>query len=117
MASNILRRVLSGSTNGAGIVVAANTAPGTLIHTATSASDEQDEVYLWGASDSTSNVNLSLVIGTTAIPLTVQFGPKGEGLVQIDPGMPLTGGATIRAYSIDGAGAIVLYGIVNRIKD
>ena len=43
------RALLSGSTNGAPIPVAATATPGTLLHTAVTGSGASDEVYLWAS--------------------------------------------------------------------
>jgi hypothetical protein len=57
------RLLLSGSTNGRNIPVAATSTPGTAIHTAVSGTSSFDEVYLWAAN----------VTATTAT-LTVEWG-------------------------------------------
>ena len=50
------RILLSGSTSGKPIPVAATSTPGTAVHTAVSGSTGFDELYLWA-----SNVTLSLI--------------------------------------------------------
>lgn len=57
------RVLLSGSTNGRPIKVAATTSPGTTIHTATSDATALDQVYLWAS-------NTDSVVRT----VTVQWG-------------------------------------------
>jgi hypothetical protein len=42
------RQLLSGSTNGREIPVAATATPGTLLHTGVTGTTAFDEVYLWG---------------------------------------------------------------------
>jgi hypothetical protein len=72
------RQLLSGSTNGRNIPVAAIATPGTLLHTAVAGTASFDELYLWAAN----------VTGSAAT-LTIEFG----GVT--DPGDHL-----VKAYSI-----------------
>lgn len=111
-------QLLSGSTNGRPIPVAATATPGTLLHTATSTAGAFDEVYLW----------VSNVTGTLAT-LTIEWGgvtdpgshmvkaldvPAKTTSIPIATGQRVTGGVEIRAFS-GTAGALNITGNVNRI--
>jgi hypothetical protein len=113
------RALLSGSTSGLPIPVAATTTPGTLLHTAVAGASAFDEVYLWASN----------VTGAAAT-LTVEWGgvtDPGSHLVKAytiaanSPPMPIAvgqvvnGGVAVRAFS-GTAGAINVTGFVNRIQ-
>ena len=112
--------VLSGSTDGAGILVTATASSGTTIHTASATTTTYDEIWLYAVNTSASNVKLTIQWGTTTSPngdieLTVL--PEA-GLVTVVPGLPLKGNATplvVRAFAATGS-VIVVHGYVNRIS-
>lgn len=110
----ISRQLLSGSTNGRGVKVAATATPGTLIHTAHATA--LDEVWLWCVNSSSSPVKLTVQFGDTTSPDSdVEVGVPGEGgLLLVVPGLLLTNSAVVRAFA-GTANVIVLYGHVNRI--
>lgn len=62
------RQLLSGSTNGKPVKVAAGTSPGTTIHTAVSGTSSFDEVYAWAANTSAAAVTLTVEFGSTTDP-------------------------------------------------
>lgn len=113
------RALLSGSTNGRAIPVAATATAGTLIHTATADTAGFDEVYLW----------VSNVTGTAAT-LTVEWGgvtdpgdhivkaysiPANSPPIPVVTGQVLKGGLVCRAFS-GTASALNVSGFVNRIS-
>lgn len=57
------KRLLSGSTNGKPIAVAATATLGTTIHTAVTGTDPLDEIWLWATNLSGSVVNLTVEWG------------------------------------------------------
>jgi hypothetical protein len=111
------RQILSGSTSGRPIPVAATATPGTLIHTAVAGVVSFDAMYLW----------VSNVTGVAAT-LTVEWGgvtDPGDHLfkalsiaantrVLIADGIMLNGGLIVRAFS-GTASALNITGYVNRI--
>lgn len=112
------RLLLSGSTSGKPIPVAATATPGALIHTAVAGAAAFDEVYIYA-----SNVTAA------AVTLTVQFGgvtdpgdlavkqvsiPANSAPVQIMAGQSINGGLEVRAFA-SAASAINITGKVNRI--
>lgn len=111
------RRLLSGSTSGRPIPVAATATPGTLIHTAVAGADVFDEIYL-SASNS----------GDVAIGITIEWGgtsssdhvvkdlllPGNCPLYTVVPGLVLNGGLAVRAFATV-ANVVRIGGFVNRI--
>ena len=110
----ISRQLLSGSTNGRGVKVAATATPGTLIHTAHATS--LDEVWLWCVNSDTSARKLTVEFGGTTSPddlIEVEI-PAESGLVLVSPGLTVTGGVVVRAFAAT-ANVLVVMGHVNRI--
>lgn len=113
------KQVLSGSTDGAGILVAATASAGTTIHTASTTTTTFDEVWLYAVNTDTTARKLTVEWATTTAPngnieLTVQ--PE-SGLYLVVPGLVLKGNATplvVRAFAAT-ANVIVIHGYVNRI--
>lgn len=111
--------VLSGSTDGAGILVAQTASAGTTIHTASTTTTTFDEIWLYAVNTDTTARKLTVEWATTTAPngnieLTVQ--PE-SGLFLVVPGLVLKGNATplvVRAFAA-AANVIVIHGYVNRI--
>lgn len=108
------KELLSGSTDGAPVKVAATATAGTLIHTASATA--KDEVYLWAVNTDTTARKLTIEWGGTTNPdnlieLTIQ--PEA-GLVVVIPGLPLTNLKVVRAFAAT-ANVINVVGYVNRI--
>ena len=110
----ISRQLLSGSTNGRGVKVAATATPGTLIHTAHATS--LDEVWLWCVNSDTVARKLTVEFGGTTSPddLIEVAIPSESGLVLVSPGLTVTGGVVVRAFAAT-ANVLVVMGHVNRI--
>lgn len=110
----ISRQLLSGSTNGRGVKVAATATPGTVIHTAHATS--LDEVWLWCVNTDSSARKLTVEFGGTTSPddlIEVSIPPE-SGLVLVSPGLTVTGGVVVRAFAAT-ANVLVVTGYVNRI--
>lgn len=106
--------ILSGSTNGRPIKVAATASAGATIHTAHATAI--DEVWLYATNTSTSAVKLTLEFGGITSPddnieATI---PPESGLVQVCPGLPLTNSLVVKAFA-GSANVINIVGWVNRI--
>ena len=69
------KELLSGSTNGKGILVAATATAGTLIHTAVSGSTDLDEIWLYAVNSSDADVKLTLEWGEATDPNGNTTGP------------------------------------------
>lgn len=113
--------LLSGSTGGGGIKVAATATPGTTIHTTETSDTILDEVWLYAHNPSAALVVLTIEWGGIAVPedqikLTI---PAQAGLTLVVPGLLLTGnglaGRTIQAFA-GTTNTIVMTGYVNRIS-
>jgi hypothetical protein len=113
------RKLLSGSTNGKPIQVAATATPGTTVHTAVGGTDGYDEVYVWASNVTSASANLTIEWGGTTDPgnhLVKQYSiPANSPPIPIITGQNIQNGLTIGAFS-GTASAINLTGYVNRIQ-
>jgi hypothetical protein len=111
--------VLSGSTDGRAIKVAATGTPGTTIHTGSSTATTIDEIWLYATNTDTTARKLTIEWGGTSSPddlieLTI---PAESGLTLIAPGLIIKGNATplvVRAFAAS-ANVVTVHGYVNRI--
>jgi hypothetical protein len=109
------KHILSGSTNGRNILVAATATPGTLIHTADASA--LDEIWIYATNTSSSNVVLTLEFGGTSGPgdLIEKTIPAEDGFKLIVPGLILTNSLIVRAFA-GTTNVININGFVNRIS-
>jgi hypothetical protein len=111
------KQLLSGSTNGKGIKVAATATAGTTIHTAVSGTSSIDEIWLYANNTSSSAVKLTLEWGEATAPdgnIEITIGAEGTGLILISPGILLQNGLVVKAFAAT-ANVINIFGYVNRI--
>ena len=109
--------LLSGSTNGRGILVAATATAGDILHTATNTANEFDEVYLYAYNGHTADVEWTIEMGSVTGPddhnvVTIPF---DTGLILVVPGNVFNGGVIVRAFAAV-TNVITIYGFVNRIN-
>lgn len=114
------RILLSGSTSGKPILVAASSSPGTTIHTAVAGSADIDEIYLWATNTHTAAVTLSIQWGGTTDPndyicKALSLDPSSEPF-PIATGFQLNGGLLVKAFG-GSANLITITGYVNRITN
>lgn len=110
------KQLLSGSSNGQPILIAATASPGTLIHTATSSVVDFDETWLWCQNTSGSSVNLTIQYGGTTAPnnsFTLSMA-AASGLYLLVPGLILNNGLVVRAFA-GTTNVLTIAGFVNRI--
>ena len=112
--------LLSGSTGGRQIKVAATATPGTTVHATGTSSSVIDEVWIYAVNSSASDVKLTIEYGGTTSPdYLVEYTVKAEsGLYLIVPGLLLSGtGAAARTVTAFAATAdvVMVSGYVNRI--
>jgi len=90
------KTILSGSTDGKGILVAATATAGTTLHTGSSTTTTLDEVWLYAVNTSASAVKLTIEWGETTAPNgnIEQTIAAESGLVLIAPGLLIKGNAT-----------------------
>jgi hypothetical protein len=111
------KQLLSGSTNGKAIKVAATATAGTTIHTAVSGTASFDEVWLYAHNSSSATVKLTLEWGEATAPdgnIEINIGAEGTGLVLVAPGLLLQNSLVIKAFA-GTANVVTLTGYVNRI--
>lgn len=111
--TTITKRILSGSTNGRGVKVAATATPGTTLHTADATALDEVTVYV----TNTDSVDRAVTIewgGTTAPDDNLKaIIPAGETVLVI-PGLIVTGSVVVKAFGA-AANVLVAFGYVNRI--
>ncbi len=108
--------LLSGSTNGKQIKVAATSTAGTTIHTATSGSSNLDEIWLYAVNSSASSVKLTIEWGEATAPdgnIEVVV-PAEDGYMLVAPGLLLQNSLVVKAFAAT-ANVILINGYVNRI--
>jgi hypothetical protein len=113
------KTILSGSTDGRGILVTATASAGTVIHTGSSTATTLDEIWLYAVNYDSTDRKLTVQWGgTTAGSDDIEYTVKAEnGLYLISAGLLIKGNATplvVRAWAATGT-AIVIHGYVNRI--
>lgn len=110
------KQLLSGSTNGRPIKVAATSTPGTTVHTAVTGTTDMDEIWLWCVNTDPATTKLTIEYGGTTSPDdTIEVGIPGEsGLVLVCPGLVLQNSLVIKAFAAT-ANVVMLTGYVNRI--
>ena len=113
------KKILSASTDGKQIKVAATATAGTLIHTGSTTTTTLDEVWIYAVNSSASSVKLTIEWGEATAPdgnIEVTVQPEA-GLVTVIPGLLIKGNATaltVRAFAAT-ANVININGFVNQI--
>jgi hypothetical protein len=117
----VTARLLSGSTNGRPIKVAATSiGSGTTVHTATTetAADKFDEITLYATNTDTSDRPLTVGWGGTTDPddlvLKAVTIPASSGPVAVVTGLRLNNGLVVRAACTTTANVILITGVVIR---
>ena len=114
MATTFTKVVLSGSTSGKQIKVAATATAGTTIHTAHATS--LDEIWLWAVNSSTTAVKITVEWGEATAPdgnIEVTI-PGESGYLMVVPGLVLTGSLVVKAFA-GTTNVLLVNGYVNRI--
>jgi hypothetical protein len=115
------KTLLSGSTQGKPIKIAATASTGTTVHSTGTSSTIIDEVWLYAYNSSTGPVSLTIQCGGTATPdddIKIDV-PPTSGLTLVVPGLILTGSgaapAIVRAFA-GTTNVVTVSGYVNRIS-
>jgi len=113
------KSILSGSTDGKQIKVAATATAGTLIHTGPTATSTLHEMWVYAVNTSATDVKLTVEYGGVASPDDhIEYTVKAEnGLYLIIPGLLIKGNATalvVRAFAAT-TNVICVSGYVNVI--
>ena len=116
----IVKRKLSGSTDGKPIKVVATSTPGTTIHTvpAVTADGSWDEIWLYAYNGHSAAVELTIEYGGADAPdqnIKATLASK-SGLSLIVPGLILQNSLVVKAFA-GTANVITIMGWVNRITD
>jgi hypothetical protein len=108
--------ILSGSTNGKQIKVAATSTPGTTIHTAGAGTTNADEIWLYVTNNHTASVAVTIEWGGTASPddLIQMSIPSKTGLYLLVPGLVLNNSLVVKVFAAT-TNVICVSGWVNRI--
>ena len=113
------KKILSGSTDGKAVKVAATATAGTTIHTGSATTTTLDEVWIYAVNSSASSVKLTIEWGEATAPdgnIEVTVQPEA-GLVTVIPGLLIKGNATplvVKAFAAT-ANVVVIHGYVNEI--
>jgi hypothetical protein len=113
------KTILSGSTDGRSVLVAATSSPGTTVHTGPTNPAHLHEIWLYAMCTDTTARKLTIQWGGTTSPnddieLTI---PAEAGLVLVAPGLLLKGNATplvIRAFAAT-TNVVTVHGFVHTI--
>jgi hypothetical protein len=113
------KKILSASTDGKAIKVAATATAGTTIHTGSATATTLDEVWLYAVNSSASAVKLTIEWGEAAAPDgNIELSVAAEsGLVLVVPGLLIKGNATplvVKAFAAT-TNVVMLHGYVNQI--
>lgn len=118
--ATVVKRKLSGSTDGKAIKITQTATAGDTIHTAVSGTTDgsYDEIWLWAYNGHSADVVLTIEFGGAIVPdqnivLTV---PYKSGLIPVVPGLILQNEMVVKAFA-GTANVITLIGFVNRITD
>tara|TARA_B100000586_G_C19863455_1_gene323847 strand:+ start:22 stop:384 length:363 start_codon:yes stop_codon:yes gene_type:complete len=113
------KELLSASTDGRAIKVAATATAGTLIHTGSTTATTIDEIWLYAVNSDSTDRKLTLEWGGVTVPddlIEITIGAEA-GLVLVAPGLLIKGNSTallVRAFAAT-ANVVDIHGYVNRI--
>lgn len=114
------KTILSNSTDGKGILVAATASPGTLIHSGSTDNTVLHEIWIYAMNTGTTSVNFDIQWGGTTTPnddIELSIQPE-SGLVLVVPGLIFKGNASpliVRAFAAT-TNVITVHGFVNVIS-
>ena len=114
--ATIAKKLLSGSTDGEPIKVAATATAGTLLHTAVAGTTDLDLIDLFACNTQSADVTLTLEWGGVTSPdhLLEIVLPGEAGAIKITDKFPLQNGKVVRAFCST-ADVVTIWGSVNRI--
>ena len=113
--ATITKQLLSGSTHGRPIEVAATSSAGTTIHTAVAGTTDIDEIWIWASNNHTGDIVLTIEFGGTTDQddrLVIKVAAQSTELVV--PGLILHNGCVVKAFA-GTTNEINLVGYVNRL--
>jgi hypothetical protein len=104
--------LLSGSTHGVGIAIAA--APGTVVHLAVPSVTNRDKVALWVCNNNANGASRTLTLQVGAGATCIMTIPPRKGLIPVWPSLPMRNGLELR-LTADAAGDLVAWGDVQEV--
>lgn len=111
---SITKIIPSGSTDGKPVKITTTATAGTLFHTAHAT--DKDEIYLYLANTSSSDVLATVEFGgATAPDFNVKTTVPANDIVLVIAGIPLTNATTVKAFAAS-ANVINMLGYINRIS-
>jgi hypothetical protein len=114
MTDTFSKVILSGSTDGRPIAVAATSSPGTTIHTAGAGQTNRDLLYLQAINVSAGSVKLTIEFGGTSTSDDImQYIPAQSGMQWVVKGLPLQNSLIVKAFA-GITNVINITGYVNR---
>lgn len=115
------KQLLSASTGGTAIKIAATATPGTLLHETQTSDNIYDEIWLYAYNSHTASIELTIEFGGTTSPdhqIKASI-PSKSGLTLIAPGLVISGTGSaaraVRAFA-GTTNLITISGFVNRIE-
>lgn len=116
MTSTVVSRVLlSGSTNGRPIAIAATATPGTLLHTVSGDTDVLGAVTLWATNTTAAQVTLTLELGGTSASDNISLKIAANTTTKVLDGATFDGAVVLRAFA-GSTPAINIFGFENRLS-
>ena len=107
--------ILSGSTDGRGILIAASATPGTLIHTAVTGTADHDSIWIWAVNSTATTRLLTIEFGGVTSPAdTIDDNiPTDDNSILMVPGWILRNALIVRGFAA-AASAVSCFGYVLR---
>lgn len=113
------RQLLSGSTNGKPIKIAATATAGTTVHTAIAGTTSFDEIYLWLTNTDTATRTVTIEYGSVTDPdgliVKALSLPASSPPIPVLTGQVLQNGLVVGVFA-SAANVILASGYVNRIQ-
>jgi hypothetical protein len=118
--ATVVKRKLSGSTDGKPIKVVQTATAGDTVHTAVAGTTAGtfDEIWLWAYNGNSSAVVLTIEFGGAGVPdqnIVLTLAPQ-VGLIPILPGLILQNAMVVKAFA-SVANKVTISGFVNAITD
>lgn len=117
MSQVVTKAILSGSTTGKGIVIAATATTGTTVHTAVAGTSSMDEIWLYATNTSTTDTVVNIEWGEAASSPstnTVVTIPAKAGRFLIVDGRLLQNGLLVTVFA-GVTNVIIIDGFVNKV--
>lgn len=114
--ATVVKKILSGSTNGKPVPVVATATLGTTIHTAVAGTSSWDEIWLWAYNSDSVARTLTFEFGGTGVgnDFVYSLPPSTNGLILVVPGLVLQNSLVLTAFA-SAASVVNLQGYVNNI--